>query len=167
MSSPAAVPSSRRRRRRSFAVPAPIVAVVNWLVPGSGYLLIGQLARGLTIGLTILALFVMGILIGGIHVVDPPVLSQAHGGNVMRAILEKPWYIGQFLAGAIGVISGWIGPSQPASHARVNDIGTLYTAVAGMLNLLATIDSAYRATLIGERREQDQGQPSAQQGDGQ
>jgi hypothetical protein len=172
MSSPAAAPR-HRRRRRPFAVPAPIVAVVNWLVPGSGYLLIGQLARGLTIGFTILALFVMGMLIGGIHVVDPPVLSQAHGGNVMRAILEKPWYIGQFLAGAIGIISGWIGPSQPGSHARVNDIGTLYTAVAGMLNLLATIDSAYRATLIGERRDpqdqQDQQDqpPSTEQGDGQ
>jgi hypothetical protein len=31
------------------------------------------------------------------------------------------------------------------SHARVNEIGTLYTAVAGMLNLLAIIDSAYRS----------------------
>jgi hypothetical protein len=26
------------------------------------------------------------------------------------------------------------------------DIGTLYTAIAGMLNLLAMIDAAYRAT---------------------
>lgn len=133
--------------RRPFRVPAPIVAIVNWLVPGAGYLMLGQLARGLTIGLTILALFVLGIFIGGVHVVDPPVVSHAHGESAVRQVLEKPWYIGQFLTGAIGLICARIGPSQPPSHSRVNDIGTLYTAVAGMLNLLATIDSAYRATL--------------------
>src|SRR5437588_723054 len=58
--------------RRLFRVPAPLVAVANWLLPGAGYLLIGQIARGLTIGLTILGIFVLGILIGGVHVVDPP-----------------------------------------------------------------------------------------------
>lgn len=126
-------------------VPAPIVAVVNWALPGSGYLLIGQFARGLTIGITILALFTFGILIGGVHVVDPPTFTP--GVSRVAAVLQKPWYIGQFLAGAVGVFSGWVGPAQPPSHSRVSEIGTLYTAVAGMLNLIATIDAAYRATL--------------------
>ena len=138
--------------RRKFKVPALIVAVVNWFIPGAGYVLLGQLARGLTIGITIIALFVLGMLIGGVHVVDPPVFGPGHAGAV-RTVLEKPWYIGQFFTGAIGLLGGWIGPSQPASHARANDIGTLYTAVAGMLNLLATIDSGYRATLDSEQAE--------------
>jgi len=33
----------------------------------------------------------------------------------------------------------------PQSHSRSWEIGTLYTAVAGMLNLLVIIDSAHRA----------------------
>jgi len=37
------------------------------------------------------------------------------------------------------------------SHARVYEIGVLYTAVAGMLNLMAIIDSAYRASNEGDR----------------
>jgi hypothetical protein len=132
------------------------VAIVNWLIPGAGYLLLGQFARGLAIGFTILILFTLGILIGGIHVVDPPSFGGVHGLELLRAIFsrpglrsifEKPGYIGQFLAGAIGLICGYFGPNQPASHSRVNDIGTLYTAVAGMLNLMATLDSAHRATL--------------------
>ena len=139
-------------QHRPFKVPAPIVAIVNWLIPGSGYLLLGQFARGLTIGLTILSLFVLGMLIGGIHVVDPPSFQAIHG-NVVRTALEKPAYIGQFFAGIIGIVSGWFGPSQPVSHARANDIGTLYTAVAGMLNLLATIDSSYRAAMDDEAGE--------------
>jgi hypothetical protein len=127
-------------------VPAPVVAVVGWLVPGAGYLVLGQVARGLTIGVTILVLFTCGLLIGGVHVVDPP--AFVHGHNFFNALMQKPWYIGQFLSGVIGLISGWIGPSQPASHSRVADIGTLYTAVAGMLNLMAIIDSSYRATTV-------------------
>lgn len=137
-----------------FRAPAAVVALCNWLIPGSGYLLLGQFARGLTIGLTILVLFVLGILIGGIHVVDPPTFRAMHG-NALRTVLEKPWYIGQFFSGVIGLVSGWIGPSQPPSHARANDIGTLYTAVAGMLNLLGTIDSAYRAANVVEPLERE------------
>ena len=37
-------------------------------------------------------------------------------------------------------------------HARVNEIAVLYTAVAGMLNLLAIIDAAHRASLMRERK---------------
>ena len=33
----------------------------------------------------------------------------------------------------------------PPSHGRIYDIGTLYTAIAGMLSLLALIDSTGRA----------------------
>ena len=139
---------------RPFKVPALLVAGVNWLIPGAGYLLLGQVARGLTIGFTIIALFVLGILIGGVHVVDPPSFAAAHGFAEYRMqVLMKPAYIGQFLSGAIGLITGWIGPGQPPSHARASDIGTLYTAVAGMLNLLGTIDSAYRSTFVNARRE--------------
>ena len=47
-------------RSQSFRVPAPFVAVANWLVPGAGYLFIGQVARGLTIGVTILGIFAAG-----------------------------------------------------------------------------------------------------------
>ena len=36
-------------------------------------------------------------------------------------------------------------PPGAISHSRVNEIGVLYTAVAGMLNLLAIIDAASRA----------------------
>jgi hypothetical protein len=37
------------------------------------------------------------------------------------------------------------------SHSRSWEIGALYTAVAGMLNLLAIIDSTYRAGVDGSQ----------------
>ena len=44
----------------AYLAPA-IVAVAGWFVPGAGYWLLGQFARGTTIGVTIVVLFVLGI----------------------------------------------------------------------------------------------------------
>ena len=74
--------------------------------------------------------------------------------NAIRSVLQKPWYIGQFLTGLIGLAAGYVGPTQPASHGIANEYGTLYTAVAGMFNLLGCIDSAWRASALNaEARE--------------
>src|SRR2546430_12547821 len=55
-----------------FKAPAPLVAIAGWLIPGAGYLLIGQKVRGIVIGVTIICLFLMGMLIAGIRVIDVP-----------------------------------------------------------------------------------------------
>src|SRR5215212_2185943 len=135
----------------SRSVPAPIVALATWVVPGSGYWLIGQRARALTVGIRIVCLFVLGLLIGGVKVVEtPPGLLS----SPVNAVSQKPWFVGQILAGPITLATAAIGSGQEyyASHARMNEIGTLYTAVAGMLNLLAVIDAAYRAGHHGAAR---------------
>ncbi len=125
--------------------PPPLVALAAWIIPGGGYWMIRQRDRGTVVGVTILLLFVLGILIGGVRVVEaPPAISQ---------ILQRPWFIGQFLVGPIGLIAAWISNglgtsaayADVVSHSRINEIGTLYTAVAGMLNLMAIIDAAWRA----------------------
>ena len=130
--------------------PPPLVALAGWAVPGLGYWLIGQKSRALVVGLTILALFVLGLAIGGVRVIEAPAAYSLQG------VLGKPWFIGQVLAGPITLATNhiantWGEHGAPYSHARVYDIGTLYTAVAGMLNLMAVVDSAYRAANDGER----------------
>ena len=131
----------------SASLPPPFIALAEWVVPGLGYGLLGQRARGLTIGLTIMILFALGILIGGVQVVEAPSLNGS--GTIFSQIMQKPWFIGQALTGLPGIVAAMIGERTdlPISHARVNEIGTLYTAVAGMLNLMSIIDSSYRATL--------------------
>jgi hypothetical protein len=153
--------------------PPPLVAVAGWLVPGAGYALIGQRVRGLVVGVTILLLFAAGLLIGGMRVVDSAYIESAQqreererneaynpgvrAPNAIARTLQKPWFIGQVLAGPVAIASNvvatrWGGEAgSPYSHARVYEIGVLYTAVAGMLNLMAIIDSAYRASNEGDR----------------
>ena len=131
----------------------PMVALAGWLVPGAGYWLIGQKVRAITVGVTILAVFGIGILISGIRVVQAPDISGP--GNLLQRILAKPWFIGQVLTGPVGIASAWASDELAQSRqygaieakARLAEIGTLYTAVAGMLNLLTIIDSAHRAGL--------------------
>jgi hypothetical protein len=129
--------------------PPPLVALVGWLIPGAGYWLIGQRARAITVGVTIVALFVLGLLIGGIRVVEAPT------GASPQKILQKAWFIPQALTGPIAVATHmaaekWV-PEKVVSTARVNEIGTLYTAVAGLLNLMVVMDAALRAGNRGER----------------
>jgi hypothetical protein len=124
--------------RRALAPPPPLVVVASWLVPGAGYWLLGQRARGTAIGISVLCLFVLGMLIGGITVVDAP-LSLAQ-------ISAKPWFVAQILTGPVSIAAAWLaGSVDVVSHSRSFEIGTLYTAVAGMLNLLGIIDAGYRA----------------------
>src|SRR5206468_10046686 len=89
-----------------------------------------------------------GVLIGGIRVLDPP-SPLGKGG-----LLEKPWFMGQVLTGPISlagsIASNRVNPDR-TSHSRSWEIGTLYTAVAGMLNLLAIIDASARAADAEDR----------------
>ncbi|HZL34154.1 MAG TPA: DUF6677 family protein [Tepidisphaeraceae bacterium] len=185
----------------SLAKNPALIALAGWLVPGAGYLLLGQRARGLTVGITIIVLFFLGLLVGGVRALDVPGYGP-HGkplvagwvgagpdkeGNKtwepaikdtppaddwrlegwvltthpFEEIRAKPWSIAQVMIGPIDLFCDWwsVRVSQPSnplvphsppiaarSHSRLNELGVLYTAVAGMLNLLAIIDSSHRTS---------------------
>jgi hypothetical protein len=174
------------------------------LIPGGGYFLIGERTRAITSGVAIVALFLAGILVGGIRIMDPPGWGQygymtqlvqrfdrrhqqladdysriepssadesrepsdddrdqPAGPALLRQPIaelgDKPWYVGQILCGPLTLLASAVSVSAahpapgsgletwPSSHSRSWEIGALYTAVAGMLNLLVIIDSAHRA----------------------
>jgi hypothetical protein len=143
------------------AAPPPLVALVGWLVPGAGYWLIGQWARGLVVGVTVILLFVGGLLIGGVRAVEAPPWENRRIPISFRGLAQQPWFAAQILTGPIGlgaaVASNWASkpadgggdaygpPRGEVSHGRLNEIAVLYTAVAGLLNLMAMIDAAHRA----------------------
>src|SRR5687767_15980854 len=58
-------------------IPPPVVALVGWLVPGLGYWLIGERARALVVGGTIVGLFVLGLFLSGIRVIEVPGYDEA------------------------------------------------------------------------------------------
>lgn len=153
--------------------PAPLVAGAGWLLPGLGYWVIGLRSRALFAGATILLLFLVGIFVGGIRVIDVPgYRDQVRMGDYsdlgghrkvrtpegrwvlaarpLATVLDKPWYIAQFMAGPVTLISSYFsieaGQQQhPKATAHVGEFGTLFCAIAGMLNLLIIIDASARS----------------------
>jgi hypothetical protein len=119
-----------------------MIAVMAWLLPGLGHWMVGQRCRGIVIGLTLGMLFTGGLLIGGIDVVDPN--------------RDLVWFAPQAGVGPLAVGCGmWRGAisrqaeetgdvDHTMSIGRVNEMGTLYCAVAGVLNLLAILDAVHR-----------------------
>jgi hypothetical protein len=162
-----------------FRLPGPLVALAGWIVPGAGYWLIGDFARGTIVCAAIIVLWLSGILIAGVRVIEVPGYDSQDGsqirmtegrrvpvnhslyprsgwaltnGGFISELFAKPWFAGQVLAGPISLATAAVsvnlaqrGPDYPRPHGALETIGTLYAAIAGMLNLLVMIDSAYRA----------------------
>ncbi len=197
--SPLQYPNLMATDSRVITTSAPLVALAGWLVPGSGYFLIGQMNRALVIGCTIIFLFLAGLLIAGVRVVEVPGFDVNTGGkqmitfryvdpathhtrveehwamdvSVLGEIREKPWSVPQALTGPIAIAAGWASveaaATDPATgkpygsivHARINEIGSLYLSVAGLLNLMAIIDSTWRASHLNEKRQEQASQEQA------
>ncbi len=149
---------------QNMSPPVAIVAIAGWVLPGAGYWLTGERSRAIATGVTVILLYLAGLLIGGVRVIEVPGFGDAGqqiqvrttngvvwvmSATPMQEIKAKPWSIAQILAGPMGIFSGvasvYSAQSVAVSHTPVNEAGTLYTAVAGMLNLLVIIDSTHRA----------------------
>lgn len=121
-------------------------AIATWLIPGAGHIMLGQKGRGLILLASIGLLWVGGFFIGGVGVFD----RKGH----------PVWFMGQMLIAPSVLVEGYhrslqtsVGmpprPDDPAglyqpSFGHVHEQGVLYTALAGMLNLLAIMDVLYR-----------------------
>ncbi len=124
----------------------PTAALANWVVPGLGHYLIGERRRGSILCASILIIWTAGLLMGGVSVID--------------RIQNRPWFLGQMLLAPSvavdlyhqGVLKAAApAPPQPGrphayepSIGRVQEQGILYTALAGLLNLLTIIDVLHR-----------------------
>lgn len=145
---PESQPSPPAGTKAVWNLPA---AVAGWLVPGLGHVLAGHTRRGVVLFLCIGGLWVSGLLIGGVSVL------QSRGANGAL----RPWYLGQAViaptlaveylhdryrsqsGGREPMPGDALVPYQPA-YGRAFELGTLYSSLAGLLNLLAVIDIAYR-----------------------
>lgn len=137
-------------------------AFAAWLLPGLGHFMLGQRQRGAILCVTIGVLWLSGMIIGGVSVFD----HREH----------PTWFICQMLMAPSVIVDQTVvnklkpnaAPSQPTSNpiyepsfGRVNEQGVLYTALAGLLNLLAILDVLHQDLRLrendGDRRRQKRG----------
>ena len=109
-----------------------ITAVLGWVVPGAGHLVIAETKRAIIVFATIVITFTLGIYVGSIGVIDS----------------SQPWFIAQILnSPAVIFLANQTDTGQFPSYARPNEIGLIYTSITGMLNLLCVVNAVYLAHL--------------------
>jgi len=111
-----------------------IVGLLGWLVPGAGHLMLGKKTHAAVIFVTIVMTLCTGLYIGSIGVINP--------------VGAKPWYVAQVMntpaVAALGQMTR--GGGYPV-YGRPNEIGQIYTSIAGLLNLLCIVNAVYLAHL--------------------
>jgi hypothetical protein len=113
-----------------------VVGLVGWFVPGGGHLMIGEKKHAIIIFVTIVLIFAAGIYIGSIGVINP--------------IGAKPWYVAQIMnSPAVAAIGHITASGDYPVYGRPNEIGQIYTSIAGLLNLLCIVNAVYWAHLRG------------------
>ncbi len=140
----------------------PSAAILAWLWPGLGHIHLGDRKRGFLVMFGVLFLFLSGVLIGGLDVVDRKD--------------DRLWFLAQVLCGPVAIVAdyanqsvlkpmpgGWVdryeeGDPQVArrlhrkSLGHVNEMGTLYCALAGLMNLVVILDALQPAQRRPEHR---------------
>jgi hypothetical protein len=113
-----------------------IVGLLSWLLPGAGYFVLEEKKRAIIIFVTICLTLCIGLYIGSIGVIDlqgqsPPYVKAAQLMNSPVVLL-----LANRTAGGGYPVYGW-----------PNEIGQIYTMVAGLLNLLCVINAVSLAHL--------------------
>jgi len=113
-----------------------IVGLAGWLVPGAGHLLLKKNRHAIIIFVTIAATFGIGLYVGSIGVINP--------------VGAKPWYVAQIMnSPAVAALGQMTKTEEYAVYGRPNEIGQIYTSIAGLLNLLCIVNAVYLAHLRG------------------
>lgn len=124
-----------------------LAGICAWLFPGAGHLIIGEWRRALVIAISICGLFVAGLYIGSIGVIDP-----VHDAiSYYTQVPASPAVI------ILNRLSQQMGQGTPAGRilafGRPCEIGQIYTSVAGMLNLLCILSAVLMADTQQRRKK--------------
>ncbi len=112
--------------------PIYLAGILAWLVPGAGHWYLGEHFRGGVICVAICGIFLLGVTLGGVEIIDP---------HNIETITAKAWFYDQLICGVPSVIGMLAQDSDAAmGFGRGVDLGRLYVGVAGLLNLLCIMD---------------------------
>ncbi|HVI06928.1 MAG TPA: DUF6677 family protein [Candidatus Binatia bacterium] len=135
--------NSTPAKTKAAAEPASMMAVlapaVGWLIPGAGHFIQKRYVRGGLLFVSIMSLFVLGLLMQG-HIYKP------NGGD----ILDMLGFVGDLGAGGMYIVTHAMDWGQGAIAMAVADYGTKFMIVAGLLNFIAVADAYHIA--IGKKQ---------------
>jgi hypothetical protein len=123
----------QKQRLPPVAEWAPALAL-SWLVPGGGHLLLKRTGRGLLLMASITLMFVCGLMMRG-------AMFQPETGDLLTTLINVGGFIGDLASGILYLLSQWLGYGQLDAAGAVHDYGTKFLVTAGLLNILAMVDT--------------------------
>lgn len=123
------MPDSWKNNRTLYPI---VVGALAWLVPGAGHFLLDKKRQAAVIFVAIFLTFLLGLYIGSVGIIDP--------------IGAKPWYAAQLMnSPAVALLARVNIAGNYPVYGRPNEIGQIYTSIAGLLNLLCIVNAVYLA----------------------
>ncbi|MET0623660.1 MAG: DUF6677 family protein [Pyrinomonadaceae bacterium] len=110
-----------------------LIGITAWLIPGLGHILQGRTVRGALSGVTILLMFVLGIMIGG-HIYG---LRETNEG--LLSTLFGLCDLGSGLLYLFASLAGLAVNERPEQATA--EYGSVFLMVAGLLNLILALDA--------------------------
>lgn len=116
------------------------VGLISWTVPGAGYYLLNEKKRAIIVFVTVTLTFGLGLYVGSVGVID--------------YITSWPWYIAQMMTSPAVALLGRLGATGAYPvFGKPNEIGQIYTSIAGLLNLLCVVNEVYLAHIRSTKME--------------
>lgn len=120
-------PQAQPQPLTTMSVVAP---AIGWLIPGAGHLIQKRWGRGLLLMISVVTMFVLGVLMEG----------RVYAFNT-GDILDILGFVGDLGAGGLYILARAAGIGGGAINLATADYGTKYIIVAGLLNIISAVDA--------------------------
>ena len=127
MASPAQV--TPRTIPRSSTLPW-LALFAGWLIPGAGHLVVRKPVRALLLFLAMITMFACGIGLQG----------KVYAPNT-GDLLDILGFVGQLGTGLLFLLAHVLDWGRPSVQTALQDYGTKFIVVGGLLNIIAAIDA--------------------------
>ena len=110
----------------------PVLAA--WAVPGGGHFLQKKTGRGALILASVGSMFLFGMFMRGM-------MFTPEKGDILTTLINYGGFICDLASGVFYIAAAMFGYSAPDMPGAVHDYGTKFLVTAGLLNILAMVDS--------------------------
>ena len=129
------VQAPERAAGKTTTMPAAMILLAGWLVPGAGHFLLRKWIRGSLIFISIVAMFGIGLALKG----------KIYSPNTAE-LLDMLNFAGNLGTGLLYVIARVFDLGQASVQVATADYGTKFIVVAGLLNIISAVDAHSLAT---------------------
>ena len=109
--------------------------IASWLIPGAGHFLLKKSGRGALIFGSVVLMFLLGLCMQGV------MFTPEKGADYLTSLINYGGFICNLASGMIYVLAAMFGYHQADVPGAIHDYGTKFLVTAGLLNILAMVDT--------------------------